>query len=100
MRALGHKPPPLPDFRSAIGARTALRKTGHASLEALLDAMLPRIAPAAMLVGDLALVPGEPPFDAALGVWAGDTLLMYHEEADALANVKDAMPQIVAAWRV
>ena len=78
---------------------TALKKTGHDSLESLLDAMLPRIAPLAMVVGDLALVPGAGPFDA-LAISAGGTLLMYHEQAEGLANVKDALPQVKAAWRV
>lgn len=99
MRALGHRPPAIPDFRSARGALMALKKTGHDSLEDLLDTMLPRIAPLAMVVGDLALVPGEGPFDA-LAISAGGTLLMYHEQAEGLANVKEALPQVKAAWRV
>lgn len=100
MRALGHRPPAIPDFRSPTGARRALAATGHPSLGALLDAMLPRIAPLEMIVGDLALVPGEAPFDA-LGVAAGDgTLLMYHEAADGLANVTGAVGAAIGAWRV
>lgn len=98
MRAMGHKPPAIPDFRSAIGARTALRKTGHSDLASLLDTMLPRIAPLEMIVGDLALVPGEIGLEA-LGVNAGGTLLMYHGEADGLVPVKDAIGSIIAAWR-
>lgn len=99
LRALGHRPPAIPDFRSARGALTALKKTGHDSLESLLDAMLPRIAPLSMVVGDLALVPGAGSLDA-LAISAGGTLLMYHEQAEGLANVKDALPQVKAAWRV
>jgi hypothetical protein len=99
MRALGHRPPAVPDFRSARGALTALNKTGHESLEQLLDAMLPRIAPLSMIVGDLALVPGEVPFDA-LAISAGGTLLMYHQDANGLANVKDALLNVKAAWRL
>lgn len=99
-RALGHRPPSIPDFRSAIGARTALRATGHETLEALLDSMFIRIAPAAMWVGDLALVPGDAGFDA-IAVSAGDgTLLMYHKGADGLCNVKAALPHVIAAWRL
>lgn len=99
-RALGHRPPSIPDFRSAIGARTALRSTGHESLEALLDSMFIRVAPAAMWVGDLALVPGDSGFDA-IAVSAGDgTLLMYHEGGEGLCNVKAALPHVVAAWRL
>lgn len=100
MRALGHRPPAIPDFRSPTGALTALRKAGHDTLESLIDSMLPRIAPLSMIVGDLALVPGVAPFDA-LAISAGNwTLLMYHQEAEGLANVKEALPQVTAAWRV
>lgn len=52
-RALGHRPPSIPDFRSSRGAKTALKATGHATLEALLDSLFPRIAPAAMWVNTL-----------------------------------------------
>lgn len=100
MRALGHRPPAIPDFRSALGARKALERSGHASLEALLDSMLPRIAPLAAWVGDLMLVPGEEPFGEALAISAGGALLMYHAEAQGLANVVDVMPQVRAAWRL
>ncbi|MGT2515131.1 DUF6950 family protein [Sphingomonas panni] len=59
MRAMGHRPPPIPRFRSALGARRALAATGYADLAALLDSMLPSIAPALMWVGDIALMPSE-----------------------------------------
>lgn len=98
MRAMGHRPPSIPDFRSAIGARGALKKAGHETIEQLLDSLLPRIAPAEMLVGDLCIVPGEG--FAAIGISSGDTLLMYHQDADGLANVKGASPHIIAAWRL
>lgn len=99
MRAMGHRPPVIPDFRSALGARKALQKTGHADLAALLDTMLPRIAPLEMMLGDLALVPGEDGLDA-LGVSAGSALLMYHADADGLVPVKGALLDIKAAWRL
>jgi hypothetical protein len=98
-RAMGHRPPSIPDFRSAHGAMTALRSTGHPTLEALLDSMFPRIAPAAMLVGDLCIVPGEAGLDA-IAISAGGALLMYHQDAEGLANVKEALPHVTAAWRL
>lgn len=99
MRAMGHRPPPIPPFRSTLGARRALAATGYADLAALLDSMLPRIAPASMWVGDLALVPGGHGFDA-LAVSAGSALLMYHDAQEGLCVVKQAEPQISAAWRL
>lgn len=94
---MGHKPPAIPDFRSARGGLTALRATGHDTLEALLDSMFQRVAPAAMLVGDLGLMDGEPPFDA-LVIGAGGKVFGYHEDAEGLAPI--AEPIIKAAWRL
>lgn len=58
MVALGHKPPKLPDMRSPLSATRALKATGHDDLEGLLNSLLPRVAPAAMWLGDLALMAG------------------------------------------
>jgi len=99
MRALGHRPPALPDMRSALTARRALKAKGFDDLEALMDSLLPRIAPLEMLPGDLALVPGEGGLDA-LAISAGSTLLMYHQAADGLVPVKEAIGAVKAAWRV
>jgi hypothetical protein len=99
-RAMGYRPPAIPDFRSAIGARRALKSAGHESLETLLDSLFERIAPAEMWVGDLALVPGEGGLDA-IAINAGNgTLLMYHEGGEGLCNVKQALPHVIAAWRL
>jgi hypothetical protein len=78
MWALGHRPPSIPDFRSPIGARTALRKAGVASLVELLDGLAPRIAPLAMLPGDLGVLPGEPPFEAIVIAGGGDKVFCWH----------------------
>lgn len=100
MRALGHKPPSLPDLRSALAARRALQAEGVDDLEGLIDGLgLPRIAPLEMWVGDLALVPGEDGLDA-LAISAGSALLMYHAEADGLVPVKEALSAVKAAWRL
>lgn len=55
----GYSPPPIPNVRSVRGAKLALKKAGFVSMMALLDSMLERIAPARMLIGDVALLPGE-----------------------------------------
>lgn len=56
----GHGIVALPPYRSALGAKRALGKAGFADLGAAIDSVLPRIAPAMMLPGDVALVPGDP----------------------------------------
>lgn len=102
MRQMGHRPPPIPDIRSPIGARRALKATGHDDLAALLDSLLPRIAPAAMLLGDLALVPGDPEdeggFDSIV-MSGGDKLFGWHP--DDPSGIKPLIVStITGAWRL
>jgi hypothetical protein len=62
LRRLGYKPP-MPkagSYRSALGARQALKAAGFDSLEAALDSLgLPRIAPAAAVAGDILGLPAD-----------------------------------------
>jgi hypothetical protein len=100
-RNLGHRPPAIPRFRSAVGARTALAAQGHGTLEALLDSLFPRIAPAAMLLGDLAALPGEGPFPAIMIFDGGAKLLGWHgADPSGIKPVARAMGEIVGAWRL
>jgi hypothetical protein len=94
---MGHKPRKIPPYKSAVGARGALKKVGYASLESLFDSMLPRIAPAQMLPGDVALMEGEPPFDA-LVISLGRKVMGFH--SDAKGTVVMVPHEIKAAWRV
>jgi len=101
LRQLGHTPPPIPDFRSALGARKALEKTGFADLSALLDSLLARIAPAAVLVGDIVILRGDEGFDS-ICIWAGGKFLGWH--GDDPGGIKPQMAldpaNIIGAWRV
>ncbi|GAA4220286.1 hypothetical protein GCM10022253_24090 [Sphingomonas endophytica] len=102
MVAFGHKPPKMPDLRSMLAAKRALTATGHAGIMELLDSLLPRIAPAGMLIGDLALMQGDDAFDAVV-IAAGGKVLGYH--ADDLARGLVPIAPVVsqpfkAAWRI
>jgi len=101
-RALGHRPPAVPDFRSPVGARTALKRAGHETLDQLLDSLFPRVAPAAMWVGDLALMAGGDGL-GGLVIAAGGKVLGYHEDhlADGLVVIVPQGPvPFVGAWRL
>jgi hypothetical protein len=98
-RAMGHRPPPVPDIRSAVGARRALKALGHDRLSAMLDTMFPRIAPAAALPGDLVIVPGEDGFES-IGIAAGGALFLYHADGEGLCTVKEALGSVTGAWRL
>lgn len=96
--AMGHKRvPKLPKYRDAAGAASALKETGFDTLEALLDSLLPRIAPASMLPGDLVLLEGEPPFDCVT-ICLGRKVLGFHQDAEGAEVLK--VNQFKAAWRV
>lgn len=100
-RNLGHRPPALPRFRSAVGARTALRSTGHDTLEALLDSLFERIPPAFMRLGDLATLPGDGPFPAVMVFDGGAKLLGWHDaDPSGIKPVARAMGDVLGAWRL
>lgn len=64
---MGHKLPPVPRFRSALGAKRALAARGAESVTALLDQHFARLpGPAFAWLGDLLVLPGDP----ALGLEA------------------------------
>lgn len=98
MRNMGYKPPPIPAFQSPLGARRALAKAGFADMAALLDSLLPRIAPASAWVGDLALLEGDDGFDSIV-IHAGGKWLGYH--SDDLSSIKPlVVSEIKGAWRL
>jgi len=92
---MGHKPPPMPRYRSLIGAVRAAEKVG--GLEALLDGLLPRIAPAAMWLGDIALLEGDGGLDAIV-FNVGHKLAGWHQDAERMVNM--TAPSVKGAWRV
>lgn len=99
---MGHTVPPLPAFRSRQGALRGLLKTGHPTLESLLDSLFERIAPAQMLVGDIGMLPGEDRRLRALVVFDGHLSTAGWHEADPsrLVWIKNMQSDLVAAWRL
>jgi hypothetical protein len=106
-RNMGHVVPAMPFIRSAKSALTALRRLGHASTIDLVDGVFPRIAPAMMLLGDLAAVPGDesdgdPMTLCGIGIADGvGNLFGWHpDDLSRLLPVKFATADIMAAWRL
>jgi len=98
--AFNHACPRIPKYKNAIGALRALKREGHESLETLVDSMLPRITPAAMLVGDVALMesPEENPLDAIV-ISVGGNVMGWHESGeDGLVTI--IPKKIKAAWSI
>ena len=99
LKAMGHSVPTVPRIRSALAARRALQDRGWDSVTAMLDSMLPRIAPAQMLLGDLAAVPGSDGFDSIL-ICAGPQKVMGWSAVDGTFVVYDGgIGDLAAAWR-
>lgn len=101
LRNMGHKPPPMPSYRSAVGAKRALKDMGACDLTALLGGLgLMPILPAEMIVGDLAVLPGDDgPFDAVV-VCAGNKMMGWHGAGEGLQMIADVLPHVKAAFRV
>lgn len=100
LRAMGHRPPTVPRVRSLLAARRALESRGWADCAAMLDAMLPRIAPAEMLMGDLAVL-SDPDGVGAIFICAGPhKLLGWREDAPALVVLDVNLDELDGAWRV
>lgn len=94
---MGHRPPRLRTYKSAIGAKTVIRELGFESLEALLDSMLPRIAPARMLPGDIALMEGDGVLDA-ITISVGRKVFGWHQDGDGAVIITPH--GLKGAWRV
>lgn len=108
LRRLGYtvKLPPARSYRTPRSAVAALRKMGHATVPAMLDALgLERITPAAALAGDVVQMrwteeETEGDALAALTVAMGNGRVMgWHEDAPGGAVVMQPL-DMIAAWRV
>ena len=89
LKAMGVKNLPLPQkYENVFGAKTALKALGHATLEQLFDGLLERIPPAAMLPGDIALLPSEPGEEAAdigtVAICLGRKLMGWHPDHETI----------------
>lgn len=91
---MGHKPPALPRYRSAIGARRAAINAG--GLVTAFDAILPRIPYSRMLPGDIAVLEGTDGLDAAV-ICVGHKVIGWHEESEGMVNLVPL--DVKAAWR-
>lgn len=99
---MGHDLPPVPNFKTAIGALRQLRKQGVESLAELLDRHFERIPHSRMLIGDLALLPHDPEEDVveAIAIFDGlAKLIGWHgAQPERMANISRANGNIIAAW--
>lgn len=101
LRKLG-RPIPMAkagSYKTALGARAALKRMGHAGLEALFDSERERIAPAMALPCDVLLIPGDEGFGALALQLTNGRAFMFHEDSGAATVVQPDPAQIIGAWR-
>jgi hypothetical protein len=90
---------PLPKYRSERGAYRQMKREGYTSLDDLLDQFLTPIAPAQMMLGDIAIYDGPGLFGGGLLISCGRKLIGFYEGLDMLVNIEpDDVPR--GAWRV
>ena len=93
---MGHKPPPIPDIRSLLGAKRALKERGVENVGELIDAILPEIPPAAMLLGDVAMLRDGAGI-GALVVNVGGKVMGWHDDQPRMVVMEALL--IERAWR-
>lgn len=103
--ALGHDLPPVPVFRTALGARRALKKRGFDSVSAMLDYYFLRLdTPARAIAGDLVVGPASEEHGLeAVGIADGTGKVVgWHEaiEYRRLDTILQANAHLTGAWRL
>ena len=99
LRRMGKRPPALPQIGSLLAAKRELAKCGWDNVGDVLDAIgLERIAPAAMRLGDLAMLEDDSGLGGVVVSASAGKVIGWNEGAETMAVL---MPlEIVAAWRV
>lgn len=99
LKKMGHKVPAVPKLSGPVAAKRELKKRGWDSVEAMLDDLLEPIAVAAMLPGDVSVVPGEGGIEAVY-ISLGSTAIGYAEDVEGLALFTEPGKVFEKAWRV
>lgn len=99
LRRMGKRPPALPQIGSLLAARRELDRRGWADVGAVLDALgLERIAPAAMRLGDLAMLEDDSGLGGIVISASAGKVIGWNEGATTMSVLQPL--EIVAAWRV
>lgn len=101
MVKMGHKLPVMPRVKSAIGAKRALTENGWSSVADMMDGLgFARIAPAAMLQGDLAFRSSDDGFGALLICAEPMKAMGWFENAPEMVLMDMTFDQLESAWCV
>lgn len=95
---MGHKVPPMPQFRSALTAKRALTERGWDTLGAMMDSIVPQIEASRIVVGDVVELPSDNDVFPALCVFTGNGSIMGYQ--GGVFMVGRIMVTPTAAWRL
>ncbi len=88
-------------YRTAIGAKRALKRAGHDSIAAALDGVgLERIAPAMTLPGDVILTPGTEGWHALAIVIGNGAVFGFAEGSDTIEVIRIGNWSAAEAWQI
>jgi hypothetical protein len=100
LRNMGRRPPSVPRFRSALAAKRAMAERGWSDVPEMLDSLLPRIAPAQAVLGDVMALEGEGGM-GAICICAGPRRAFgWFEGEEKPVMVEPDMAKVIGAWRV
>lgn len=99
LKKMGHDVPAVPKLDGPIAAKRELKKHGWKSVEAMLDDLLEPIPVAAMLPGDVSIVPGEGGLEAVY-ISLGSTAIGWADGVDGMALFTEPGRVFEKAWRV
>lgn len=101
LTACGYDVPEIPELSDLRSVLKAMKERGWNSVPDMLDQHLERIAPAMMMMGDVAVSKSEAGVDAIL-ICAGPMKLFgWREDLNTLVIIDDdKMDDLVGAWRV
>lgn len=96
---MGHKPPPVKAFRSALMAKRALQSKGWANLAQMMNSLVTPIAPSRAILGDIVEMPSDDETFGALAVVMGNGRIMGYLGDTDLLTIAQPTVTPVAAWR-
>ena len=101
LRNMGHKPPTVPRFRSALTATRALNSMGFADMAGVLDSLTPRLpSPAFAKLGDVAIRASSDGLGAVLICAGPRRFFGWVEGADNAVTMEVDMDTIEGVWHV
>lgn len=99
LKKMGHKIEAVPKLDGPIAAKRELKRRGWESVSAMLDDLLEPIPVAAMLPGDVSVLPGDDGLEAVV-ISLGATAIGYSEGIEGMTLFTEPGRVLERAWRV